>query len=56
MAPARQSRRGDRLHGQQGLNDHEQLAAERTCCDLMMALTEDERAAALGLAEGYWTP
>ena len=31
----------------------EQLAAERTCCDLFMALTEDERYAALAMAEGW---
>lgn len=32
----------------------EQLAAERQCCDLLMALTVDERASALALYEGFW--
>ncbi len=33
----------------------DQLAAERRCCDLFMALTEDERASALALYDGFWT-
>lgn len=33
----------------------EQLAAERACCDLLMALTEDERYSALALFDGLWT-
>jgi hypothetical protein len=33
----------------------EQLAAERRCCDLFMALTEDERASALALNDGFWS-
>lgn len=33
----------------------EQLAAERRCHDLFRALTEDERASALALNDGFWT-
>lgn len=33
-----------------------QLAAERTCCDLFMALSEEERASALALFCGFWSP
>lgn len=32
----------------------EQLAAERRCHDLFAALTEEERAAALALNDGFW--
>ena len=32
----------------------EQLAAERKCCDLFMALSEAERASALALNDGFW--
>ena len=32
----------------------EQLAAERRCCELFKALTEDERASALALHDGFW--
>lgn len=32
----------------------EQLAAERRCCDLLLALTLDERASALALHDGFW--
>lgn len=33
----------------------EQLAVERCCCDLFMALTEEERASALALNDGFWS-
>ncbi|SRR5581483_441698 len=33
----------------------EQLAAERRCHDLFRALTEEERASALALHDGFWT-
>jgi hypothetical protein len=33
----------------------EQLAAERRCHDLLKVLTEEERASALALNDGFWT-
>jgi hypothetical protein len=33
-----------------------QRAAERRCLDLLKALSEDERASALGLYDGFWEP
>jgi hypothetical protein len=33
----------------------EQLAAERRCCDLFQQITEEERASALALNDGFWT-
>lgn len=32
----------------------EQLAAERACCDALMAMTYEERVSALGLWDGCW--
>ena len=33
----------------------DQLAVEQTCLDALAALTEDERYAAMALADGFWT-
>ena len=34
----------------------EQLAVEQRCLDIFKKLTEEERASALALADGYWEP
>ena len=37
-----------------GDDSSEQLAVELRCCDLFLALSESERAAALALIRGFW--
>jgi len=36
--------------------DSEQLAAERACLEALLALTDDERASAMALHDGFLTP
>ena len=42
--------------GWEGRDDPAQLAVERECGELLRALTEDERASALALWEGFFKP